>query len=804
MSREEREKALRDCEEKYRQLFETMVLGVVYQDADGKITSANPAAQRILGLTLDQLQGKTSMDPSWQAIYEDGSELPGSEHPAMVALRTGKKVGSLIMGVCHSQTEDYVWLSINAIPLFKPGETAPYQVYTTFEDITERKKAVEALRESEAFIKSVMDNLPIGIAVNTLDPTVKFKYMNENFAKFYRSTKEKLFKKDNFWEAVYEDIELRENIKQRVLDDCASGDPDKMIWENVPVTRKGKDTFYISATNIPVPGKPLMISTVQDVTSLKKAEEALHKHVTELEALNKIAATLRKADTLDEMLPILLDETLNALGVEAGAICLFQPEHQVLGFAVNRGWLSQLENVHWRIDEGIVGRVFSSEEPYLTPDVSAGPLLKAEIPADIPAGWSGAYLPIITGSTAVGLLIVSAAPPRKFSSKELDLLVPLAEMAGIAIHRLSLHEEVKRQLHQLRSTRAVDKAISSSLDLQLTMNVLLEHVSAQPNVDATALFLLHPTLKRLEFASGRGLDSKLFEKMHLSIGETAIGKAVRERQTIVVTGNDETLGEECAKMFRAVSFAGCINFPLITKGEVTGVLTIFQHRTGQPESGWLDFLETLAGQAAIAIESARLFESLQRSNLELSLAYDATIEGWSRALDLRDHVTEDHSQRVTELAVSLATVIGIPSSELIHVRRGALLHDIGKVGIPDSILLKPGKLTEEDWATMKRHPTIAYELLYPIKYLRPALDIPRCHHEKFDGSGYPRGLQGEDIPLAARIFAVIDVYDALTSDRPYRKAWSEADTLAHLQAESGSHFDPQVVEYFLEYIAKPD
>jgi putative nucleotidyltransferase with HDIG domain len=240
--------------------------------------------------------------------------------------------------------------------------------------------------------------------------------------------------------------------------------------------------------------------------------------------------------------------------------------------------------------------------------------------------------------------------------------------------------------------------------------------------------------------------------------------------------------------------------PLITKGEIKGVLEIFQRTPFNPKEEWLDFLRTLAGQAAIAIDNFHLFEGLEQSNDELKLAYDATIEGWSHALDLRDKETEGHTLRVSEMTVKLARDLGLGDKELTQVRWGALLHDIGKMGIPDGILLKPGPLTDEEWVIMKKHPVFAYEMLAPIHYLKAALDIPYCHHEKWDGTGYPRGLKGEQIPLAARIFTVVDVWDALTSDRPYRQAWSEEKARQHLQAGAGTHFDPQVVKtFFLEH-----
>ena len=195
----------------------------------------------------------------------------------------------------------------------------------------------------------------------------------------------------------------------------------------------------------------------------------------------------------------------------------------------------------------------------------------------------------------------------------------------------------------------------------------------------------------------------------------------------------------------------------------------------------------------------------ERANIEVAhqqllAAYDATISGWSNALDLRDKETEGHSQRVTDLSEKLARMMNVSETDLVYMRRGALLHDIGKLGIPDSILLKPDQLTSEEWDIMRKHPQYAYDMIRPIEYLHPSLDIPYCHHEKWDGTGYPRGLKGEEIPLAARIFAIMDVWDALTSDRPYRPAWDKEKAMEYIREQSGQHFDPQVLELFNKMI----
>lgn len=192
--------------------------------------------------------------------------------------------------------------------------------------------------------------------------------------------------------------------------------------------------------------------------------------------------------------------------------------------------------------------------------------------------------------------------------------------------------------------------------------------------------------------------------------------------------------------------------------------------------------------------------NLEQAHAELKTAYDATIEGWSRAMDLRDRETEGHTQRVTQLTLKLAEAMGMRPDELVHIRRGALLHDMGKLGVPDAVLHKPEKLNEAEWELMRQHPKWAYDMLQPIEYLRPALDIPYCHHEKWDGSGYPRGLKGAQIPLVARIFSVLDVSDALSSDRSYRPAWEKEKVREHIRSLSGTHFDPKVVDEFLKMI----
>ncbi len=385
-------------------------------------------------------------------------------------------------------------------------------------------------------------------------------------------------------------------------------------------------------------------------------------------------------------------------------------------------------------------------------------------------------------------------------SAELIELMGVPNMLSMALdisERKRSEEKIRQQVNRLTALNTIDRVIASSFDLGMTLNMLVSNISQELNLSAALVMLYNPNSMVLEYAAGYGFRGSDVTHLNIHLGEGHAGKVALERRMEHIPDLAKANPPFGGNITDVEEFVSYFGLPLIAKGEVKGVLEVFHRQPLEPEPDWLAFLETMAEQAAIAIDNMQLFEGMQRSNLELSLAYDATIEGWSYALDLRDRETEGHTQRVTDKTVELGRAFGLGNHELIHIRRGALLHDIGKMGVPDSILLKPGALTDEEWVVMKMHPTFARQMLERIHYLKPALDIPYCHHEKWDGSGYPRGLSGKQIPLPARIFAVVDVWDALGSDRPYRPAWPRSETLKHIKAGAGSHFDPEVVEMFL-------
>jgi PAS domain S-box-containing protein len=528
--------------------------------------------------------------------------------------------------------------------------------------------------------------------------------------------------------------------------------------------------------------------------------EQTRQRLAELQAVNKVSKALRVAQTLDEMLPLLLDVTLGVMQSAQGAIWLYDPARDELRTAVTRGWGDETGGppiAPEKPGEGINGYVFATGQPYVASDFHVDLRLPETVRRFIPPGQGGAVIPIRAGDNVIGTFDVNVTLPREITPGEIRLLTTLSEIAGNAIQRTMLHRQTERRLRYVQALHGIDTAIASSLDVRVTLSILLDHATSQLGVDAAAILLLKPAEQVLEFAAGQGFRTQALVRTRLRLGEGYAGRAALDRKTRVIPElsiADDFVRERGILPEAFVFYAGV---PLLTKGEVKGVLEVFHRARLTPDDEWTESLEALASQAAIAIDNATLFDGLQRSNYELALAYDATIEGWSRALDLRDKETEGHSQRVTDLTLQLARAMGLSESELVHARRGALLHDIGKMGVPDSILLKPGPLSDEEWVIMRKHPLYAYDMLSPITFLRPALDIPYLHHEKWDGTGYPRGLKGEQIPPAARIFAVVDVWDALRSDRPYRPAWSEELAREHIASQAGTHFDPNVVSKFL-------
>ncbi len=757
----------------YREMVEYMSEGAATLIPDGTIFYSNPCFIEMTRTTAGQLTGTPFSQ--WFAA---------PQHAALAALLQAASAapvrGEFLLRAADT-TGVPVQLSAHRLKL---GMLNGISVVVT--DISDRKRAEASIRQSQTALEAAQALAHLG-SWSMEAQTGVIRWSDEMFRLHYLKPAATPPALEDYIASVHPDD--RQAVTNSL--NALTTTPDQTSYQFRTNPAHGPERFLEMQLHI-VKDEAGQVTawqgTMLDITQRKQRER-------ELEGVNRVSAALRTSKTLDEMLPLLLKETVEVLDGSAGSLWLYEAASDEVRIAYKQGW-GKVATAYKR-GEGVPGYVLATGQPYVSRELKTDPRMPEAIRPLIPAGRGGACVPIRHEDLIIGALYINVELPREFSAADVRLLTTLAEMAGSAYHRMQLFEQTEQRLRHLSALRTIDQAISGSLDLTLTLQVLLDEVISQLGVDAAVVRLVTPHTQALDYAAGRGFWATAGERLSLRHGAGLAGRVAAERRTLALP--DLALDNPDparTAVLTAEGFQAYYGVPLIAKGTVQGVLEIFQRTPLHPDAEWLDFLEALAGLAAIAIENTQLFTNLQRSNRDLSLAYDATIEGWSRALDLRDKETEGHSLRVTERVLRLARAFGLRAAEIAQIRWGALLHDIGKMGVPDRILLKPGPLSDDEWVIMRLHPTLAHQMLSPIHYLTAALDIPYCHHEKWDGTGYPRGLSGEQIPLAARLFTVIDVWDALTSERPYRPAWPAAKVREHIHALAGTHFDPRVVATF--------
>jgi HD-GYP domain-containing protein (c-di-GMP phosphodiesterase class II) len=343
------------------------------------------------------------------------------------------------------------------------------------------------------------------------------------------------------------------------------------------------------------------------------------------------------------------------------------------------------------------------------------------------------------------------------------------------------------------------------MDLSVTLNLFLDIVVRQVRADAASVLRTDTHGREMTLAAFRGFRNSNRPQSRFRLDHSLASQAGLQRKTVFLEGkNPGDPALENQPLMKEEEFIAYSATPLIAHGRVRGILEVFHRTAPDPALVRADLLESLALQAAIAIECADSFHKLQKTRSDLAMACDSMIEGFSRAVDLHAREAEGHSLRVSELSIRTAEKMGVTPDQMPALRRGALLHDIGKIGIPDRILWKPEALSDEEWQLMRQHPKFAEQVLAPIEFLRSAMDIPKFHHEWWDGGGYPYGLSGDDIPLPARIFSVIDVWDSLQAQRPFREPWNAAATADYLRQASGRQFDPEVVRIFMQILRESE
>lgn len=455
------------------------------------------------------------------------------------------------------------------------------------------------------------------------------------------------------------------------------------------------------------------------------------------------------------------------------------------------------------LSHGLAGKAIKSGKPQICQDIEA-------CPSYLP--WKGfvtelgiksfVAIPLIGNGRAFGSINLYSNKIGYFTDSIMTSLQNYVGIFSFILKYSNLYDSTNKHLNRLKALRNIDMAISTGSGIKLVYYVALEETIKQLGADAATILSYDPHAQSLKIAATYGFEANNLEGFCVSIENTIEGKVLKKHEIIHIPDLRaiSPFDSSSIDFYLEEGFRSYYGAPLTARGERLGVLQVFFRKPLTGGEEWVNFFEALAGQISLGIDNAKLVEDLWNRNLELFTAYNETIAGWGKALSLKEDETAGHSERVTKLTVEIARRMGIKNPDLVHIERGAYLHDIGKIGVPDSILLKKGKLTEEEWEIMKKHPEYAFEMLSPITYLNKSIDIPYCHHERWNGTGYPRGLKGKQIPLSARIFAVVDVWDALTSDRPYRKAWPKEKAIEYIKEQKGKHFDPGVVNVFITII----
>ncbi|MBI4786926.1 MAG: GAF domain-containing protein [Chloroflexi bacterium] len=850
--RKRAEEKLRESEARFRTLFETMSQGVVHQDAEGKIIAANPAAERILGVTLDQMQGRTSFDPRWRAIREDGTDLPGETDPAMVALSTGRVVRDTVMGVFNPKEGRHMWININAVPQFKPGAVHPYQVYTTFEDFSERKRAQDILQARLRLIEFGGSHSVKELLQATLDEAGALTTSPIGFYHFLaqdqetimlqawstRTRKEFCQAEENRHYPVAEAGVWADCVRERgpvIHNDYATLEQRRGLPPGhapitrelvVPVLRANRIVAIVGVGNKPDSYTPVDLEILSsladfswDIVERKRVEIEIQRSSEQLAVLNDAALTIQQHLDPDQIYRMACEE-LRRFGTFASV------------YRINAdGWL---RHVHTAMsgelltdyvarfgDRPINPALPISTVPGATEGLRAGAqvlnaqaihrvLQKASLEGHPVIEWMFArphqelmlLAPLTQGDKTVGLLSVLG---ESLGEVDVPAVTLFARQVSVALENAQLFGAEQARRAELAGLYDLARALAGTDSFDETLHLIVQHAVETIRVTFARLALLdHDQFVIRAAYPIRTLNCDLNAEREEPANQLEFCQRVLAQSApVVVYADDPALSPHDRHMlFLGIAKSACLA-PLRAGDVPIGILILAEARAPEREpfnAEKCNLARAIGDQAAGAIRRVTLHAQTQRDAQDLADAYDATIEGWSRALDLRDNETEGHTQRVTELTVRLARAFGFDAEQLVRVRRGALLHDIGKMGIPDAILLKPGTLTEQEWEIMRRHPDYAQMLLTPIYYLAPALDIPYCHHEKWNGTGYPRGLKGDQIPLAARLFAVVDVWDALTSNRPYRAAWPKVRAREYICAQSGSHFEPHAVEQFLKLL----
>jgi diguanylate cyclase (GGDEF)-like protein/PAS domain S-box-containing protein len=896
-------KALQECEEHQRILLENISEGIIYQTADGAIISANQAAKSILGLSFDKIHGTASMDNFRRIIKEDGTEVSETEHPTMIALRTGRQAGPVVRGIFHNSKNTYVWLSITAIPLFRPGETIPFQAFITFKDITAIKQANNALNESDARFRNLLDNIPSvavqgygmdgvtlywnkaseilygytaheAVGQNLVDLIIpdemrshvqkEMQYMAQkgkpvpsseltmkrkdgSFVSVFSShtivhkhdgslelfcididltelnkAKENLIQSESYYRAIFETsgsamyiieedttISLaNSNFEQlsgyskydiegkKSWTDFAHPDDVQWMKENhylrrrglhaAPqsyefrfLTRSGEVRIGYLTINM-IPGTQKSVASLIDITQSKRTEKILQARLRLME--------YSLSHSFEKVLRATIDEAENLTDSRIGFYHFLERDQRTISLqtwstrTTTQACFAQAQEMHYDIDEaGVWVDCIHKAKPIIHNDYASLPDKKG-IPKGHPSIIRELVVPVYRGESIKALLGVGNKP-QDYTSDDIETVSLLANLAWDIIEQKQMEEKVRTMSLYDPMTGLYNRFFFE------------EEMQRLSSGRQTPLGVIVADLDGLKFIND-SLGHQVGDQM-LVTAASILKNNFRSNDILARIGGDE--------------FA--VLLPQTSQEAVEQILERLRKEFdahNRPETEIplsLSFGYAVSGEETTNIQGLfreadnRMYrEKIQREGSTRS----AILQALSGTMRARDFDTEGHCDRLQSLAASLGKSLDLSRDLVNDILLLARFHDLGKVGIPDQILFKPGQLTEEEWRQMRKHCEIGHRIAFSVPDLEPIADYILKHHECWDGGGYPLGLQGKDIPLPCRILAIVDAYDAMTSDRPYRKAMTPKKAIDELQRCAGSQFDPDLVDRFIMLLGEVD
>ncbi len=797
--------ALRESEIRYSLMFNRASDAIFVHDLAGQLLDVNDKACENLGYTRGELLELTVGD------IDEHIEGPISPHH----IEKLKQAGDLVVESVYRRKDG------TRFPVEMSSRLMDYKeekaAVIIARDISKRKKAERALSDREEIYFSFFQTSPDAMFMATQDG--QWVDMNQAAVELFGYETKEEMKGVHF-----RDLYLRPGDHDKYLEKIQ----EEAYTKDYPLTLRRKDgrefPALISSTHYKVDGKVRGYQgTILDLSREHELEEERQETANQQERIDALSQELRSKLDLKEIYESIVSHLRGIIDMDYFLLFRVKEEQGLLDVKYVWGEGQSLDTEKF----SEISSYVKEERSPLREVIRSGktvylPNLGESLPQDkdhyafgkhgrtIDGGEvsnaenftrSTLLVPLIVDEEETGILEVQSYQKNAYSQSDVSLCERVANLIAMGLKKSYLLEESEKHIERLNALHRIDQAITENQSLPMMLDTLRDQLVNLLKVDAADILYLHPELDSLRIITQTGFRTNPLKYTDLELGEGPAGEAASSRSTVYILDIEkEGVGFSRSPDFHQEGFVSYIGVPLIAKRELVGILEIFHRSKLEVDSAWVDFLEALAGQAAIAIAQRNLYKNLRRSKDQLNEAYDAVIESWAQAMELREIETKGHAQRLVDLTLQLAQELGVEEERWDDIRRGAYLHDVGKMGIPDRVLKKKEELTQEEREEIGQHPLYAYEILKSIEHLRPALDIPLYHHERWDGLGYPEGLKGEEIPLAARMFAVVDVWDALRSGRPYREAWSDQEALEHIKEESGRHFDPQVVDAFLEIV----